>query len=897
MGKSTKRRGRKKGGSKTGGSNISSNNSNNSSSSGSSPLINKIRHANSVVRHGALSALSSTLFCPESLSTSKQSGTTIKMELIRAVAERIMDEDMPCALCAVGCIANYILFVNHSGTTSSANGQNQDQNHVNKVETILTPVLLAKMNKACDQIETIHKEMVHFASSLSSHEGDSNNDSSVTAQSNQNEGNNKKKNKKSSQNKKKSNTAPSVKMDQMGRMIMEQFTLISLSLHAFCGMVENYSVNNSSSSLLHHERSQFLSTTMRTLIISKEMIQSLSDATCVNTIIADEDKKAKKITESTGNDNAGDDPVTTVNKLLAKKENDENVISDVATYAARTMHSSSDDNPEFVEALMMMGLSTSTSTAINAWDVIVSTISNATLPALSRLHCAGTVITSRQCILDIWSSSSSNSNAKLQKIQNDIDTIIANQAFPLLLQSTIYSTDIASALCQQITAAECKLKEERQDEDIEKNVIQMVDKRKESARLIARRQKKMKKEAADAAAEKEKLDKIDETMNDEGIDEKGSTDNDENGDCEMKNDHDNESNEETEDKYDKAINAWKNACMPLKLSVEVIANLCARRTGEDENEDFDDMDGWDLEKEGQLLSSCATTPDFTTKLEEDEEFLNGIISSGIPDRVLSVFGCILLSLIGVKKDQIPGVAMEDLLDIVTKCGICLGNAVCNLEQWKSNEADLTAVWKDFFQCLTTAMDGEVAFANTVLPCQAISSLFTTMVAFLRFRPSLVKSVNEQDLELILSYVLLECPLEARKTGPNAEVKYSDVVSDIQKDAIGLLGILCSEPHPDQINERICSVFLTVLNRSHSSSAALISELMNALMDMYSADEGDPNNHESVFRNNNVLGAFQKNVPILRRKIREETDNTDPMDVALWKETALNASRFIKYKQG
>merc|ERR1719330_1196380 len=101
-------------------------------------------------------------------------------------------------------------------------------------------------------------------------------------------------------------------------------------------------------------------------------------------------------------------------------------------------------------------------------------------------------------------------------------------------------------------------------------------------------------------------------------------------DCEMKNDNI-ASNEETEEKYDKAINAWKNACMPLKLSVEVITNLCARRVCDKENGDFDEMNGWDLEGEEHLLSSCVSTPDFTKpKSGEDGQFLNAIVSSGIP---------------------------------------------------------------------------------------------------------------------------------------------------------------------------------------------------------------------------------------------------------------------------
>ena len=33
--------------------------------------------------------------------------------------------------------------------------------------------------------------------------------------------------------------------------------------------------------------------------------------------------------------------------------------------------------------------------------------------------------------------------------------------------------------------------------------------------------------------------------------------------------------DEAEERFDKAVNAWKNACLPLKLAIEIITNLCA----------------------------------------------------------------------------------------------------------------------------------------------------------------------------------------------------------------------------------------------------------------------------------------------------------------------------------
>ncbi len=863
MGKQRRRRNNKKGNNNPGidhskNKDVSSNSNNNSNNSASSSppnnnLILKIRHGDVKVRHGALSALSSTIFSPESLSKSKH----IKLELIQAMAERIMDDDIPCALCAVGCIANYILFQDSSQRKSETIAESTVDDH--RLETILAPILVTKMNKACNQIKTIHDQMVKVAStSLAVDQGITGSDGNLTeALSTMQQEQPKKKKNQSSHNKKDISSSLK-KLEQMTRMIMDQYCLISLSLHAFCGLVEIFSVNNSASSLLYHQRDEFVSATINSFIISTEMIHSVASAAT-----------------SSGENVNNNDPITIVNKTIAKLENEANVIADVAVYAARTIHSSSDDNPEFIKALLSCG---------SSWDVIISSISNFTLPTLSRLHCAGIVITARQLIMDL-----SGHNSLPATFQSNLDLIVTTTVFPLLSQCVMYSVNISSALCNQITIMEFQMQEERKDEEMENSVIKMVTDRKESARSIARRQKEMKE-----ATEAKKADTSkDDTMQE---DESGEMKGDDSKDT-IKKDKNASKSEETELKYEKAINAWKNACLPLKLSIEVVANLCSNRGSQELNDDFDTMDdemGWDSDQEEKLMNTA--TNDIYKRKEEDVELFGKVVSDGIPDRVLSVFGTILLSLIGPNKDQIPRVALEDLFEILTKCSICLGNMVCNLIDWKSNDMEISSVWKEFLKCLTAAVEGEVKFANLKLPCQAVAALLSTMSAFLRFRPSLGNVVNEQDLDLLLSFVSIEVPLQNNQSNSESDSDDIEACLDIQKDSITILGILTSTPHPDEINERICLAFLKVLSKSHGVSAPLLSELLNVLMDMYSADEGDPNNHESIFRKNNVLGAFEKTVPVLKRKIRE-ANKSSLTDVAYWKETALNASRFISYKKG
>ena len=819
MGKQRRRKNNKKGG--KAGPTQSDHKNDASNSTGSSSLINKIRHGEVKIRHAALAALSQSLFSPESLAKSR----TIKLELIHAMVERIMDDDVPCALCAVGCMANYVLF--QEGNDDSPSQMSDD-----RLESILSPVLLTKMNKTSEQIKSMHEKMVLFVSTKVT--TTSRDDGTEIMQ----------------QKTTKKDPLELKQLERMTSLIMDQFTLLSLTLHAFCGLIEIFSANNSSSSLLHHQRREFLTTIMNSFIISTEMIKSLTAA-------ASDTRNTLNL-----------DAATIVNKMISKKENETNIVADVAVYSARTIHSSADENPEFVKALLSSG---------HFWNTITSSVADTSLPTLARLHGAGTLIASRHFIVDLATQDTSCAS-----LQSNLNSIFTAHMFPLLSSCTTYMTDVSSALYHQILVTESKLQEEMQDEKLEKDLIKMAENKKESARLIAKRQKEMKAQAKARNANNEDARSTDQ---DNAMTEK-----------EHKKEEDS-SLDDTEANYEKAVTAWKKACLPLKLSVEIIANLCSARTNND-NEEFDGMVddemGWDSDQEDELINS----PEQNSKHgQTDIELFEKIISSGIPDQVLSTFGCILLSLMNTNKDSIPNIAIEDIFEVLTKCSMCLGNSICNIGSWKTSDTEISVVWKDFFQCLTAATNGEVSLANMILPCQAISPLLSTMTAFLRFRPSLGKCVEVQDLELILSYVCLEPPIETKQSTNQRDKDEMEAILDIQKDSISLLGILCSEPHPDEINQRICFTFLTVLSRSHSLTTSLMSELLNVLMDMYGADEGDQNNHEAIFRRNNVLDAFEKSIPLLKRKIRESTNTATPMEMAFWRETTLNASRFVKYKKG
>ena len=112
MGKATKRKNRHRYKGKGGGGGTSTARDNSiGSGNGSSGILGRIRHGDPKIRQGTLSALSATTLSAEALGRGEAKPTSwVKDDLLRAVSERILDPDVPVAICAAGCLSNYAQF-------------------------------------------------------------------------------------------------------------------------------------------------------------------------------------------------------------------------------------------------------------------------------------------------------------------------------------------------------------------------------------------------------------------------------------------------------------------------------------------------------------------------------------------------------------------------------------------------------------------------------------------------------------------------------------------------------------------------------------------------------------------------------------------------------------------
>jgi len=789
----------------------------------SSALISRIRHGDARLRHGSLAALSSTLFDPESLSSSckkkeKKNGG-ITLELLQALAERIMDNDMPCAMCAAGCISNYVLFSNDEEEIGESTGG------------LLSPILLGKIEKSCGIILKLGVDLTNATTKMHSNEA-------ASSERDDEKMNDKKSKKQKEEHKKKSPA------EKILASMMEHWYVISLCLHALCGLIEGSVATNQD--ILASLLSEVMGNENLLTILLKVMFM-------------------------------GAEMLTKTSTTFSISEEGQKTLSDTLIYSSRTLHAALDENKVLISSLLETKLGFDAD--INAMQFILTYMENSTLPSMARLHCAGIIVTVRNMLPNIGKKDSSG----FVIVEMD-NTAILSKVVPLLHQYLDYRPDIAAALWNRVSETNEKMKAEVEDEKMEKEIVNKVEKRKESARSICRRQKAMKDAAAKATS-----DSMGEDKN--------------TPDSKTQNTSSLSPQEDKLEQYEKALDSWSNACLPLKLAIEITTNLCAG-SGSNQSDglhSYEDDEGemWDDVMEAKLMSSSQSTPeksDNDVSNSWDVRLLSNVQTSGIPDRILSLFGAVILSAIKCRNETIVKIVIDDLMEILSKSSSCLCNILSSVTTWKCTEEDASAVWKELCSAIQNAIQTKELdkLVTTVIPFVGITAITGVMLAFARHRPLLLNTIGEQELTLVLDLVKSEKPTTSIKE-ENDDV---EAFEEFQHNAVATLGIFSTQPHSDEVNATICDALLKTLCL-HSTGAAVMSEILNVLMDIYGAyDDDDPNSHCEVFGQKNVLNYFQKSISVLKKKILEEEIRNKGFDeLEMWKETVLNAKRFVKYKKG
>jgi hypothetical protein len=184
-------------------------------------------------------------------------------------------------------------------------------------------------------------------------------------------------------------------------------------------------------------------------------------------------------------------------------------VEEAAAYAARTLHSSLDENPDLVERIN----STQNATSDAAWSQLLSS-----LPDLARLHICGSLITMYQMVPAPWQCS-----------------LLVQHVLPCLTRSLVVQPERLQSLEQEFAQAVALRKTQMEDEELEGDIMRKLQERKEPAQIIARRQREVERGSKAVFSEEDTKD--------------------------------------GEQALEDALVAWSGIIMPLQVTLEVTANF------------------------------------------------------------------------------------------------------------------------------------------------------------------------------------------------------------------------------------------------------------------------------------------------------------------------------------
>ena len=368
------------------------------------------------------------------------------------------------------------------------------------------------------------------------------------------------------------------------------------------------------------------------------------------------------------------------------------------------------------------------------------------------------------------------------------------------------------------------------------------------------------------------------------------------------NDKEREEEVETQEALERARQKWNDFLLPLQLSLELLANVSSRAVSpgdcddaEDDRMMMDDYD-WGADQEAQWMQEQQQEQERLQKQRVEEEvFQKVLVDSALPGQLMQLFRQIFQLPQPLSTMVFPEQSLVDLEELQSKVMACLGNCWENVSFWP-----LGVSWAELQQAASTA--GGVGKEGLV----------SAMVIALKTKPSLRKEWQPEHLSFWLRHVT-DGVVQGKDSENDAMMKSMDQKHhcqenlSVRRDAITMLAVLCSqEPHPVEVNREVCTTLLSTLT-NQSEPLIIQCEILNALMDMYGNDDDDGCCYQSVFESLQVLGHFQRCIPALKSKLKDQEKqfkedaqrdgSADRLELEQWKETLLNSSRFVQYKKG
>ena len=871
----------------------------------------RIRHGDPRVRAGALSALACTLFSPEALSSAsakhkqkhnnkKHNPNEINAELLKAISEKILDHDSLVSKNAAGCWNNLILF-----------GQQQDTKHIQDID--IGAILTTRIQTCCTQIMSLLDKLDSLPSSSTQTQDMITTETSESSTTNHKKSNNNK----NAEHSKKKQTSDT---KQLVSNLASQFDIASVCLQTLCGLIESIpeAVDRFTSHLIEIDPTSSLGgigvelkpsvaspvthILLQILVLGTRALTSSSTSSHLNTV----GPAAELIGES-------------------------------MTFASRSLHAILDENLPLSQWFLTVTASPSPTAQANAnsLNVLSTVIQGGTFSSKTRLHCCGTLITLRNIISSSSSPTNNNNNEANQEststpqpppFLNELTQLCIDVVLPLLIQYLEYHPDIATAMAQRVATKLYALEEEMQDERMEKKIIQQLKNKKESARLIARRQKEAKKSKKEEEKRQKtkKQDEEDMAVEVEG-NTHGANNNEMDTDGKKDDNHkDDSTNKNAQEEYENSVKAWENAYSPVKLALEVATNFCAGSSNITMNippqgDDDDDVMMYDSDlDEEQIMMNADTEADTASPNPFDIPIMDAVVKSNLPERVLSLLLAVSAPLKlknenATNSSSVPQVVRLDISQIKSKCGACLGNIVSTLPPTWGNEESTIAVdgvnRKTLIITIWEALRAAMNISSTTTPAdnddtEGMAGLSNAMSSLLRSRPQILTLYGfniESEVQFLLQ--LLKS-MQNNNNGSTTETKKwtekDAAIEDLMQNIVALLGSICTGMNSKSgaflATSKEVSITLIEIVSNSNSPVSVQNEILNLFMDIYGND--DNAGLDKLFESLQMMQVFEKTLPLFKRSINNARGAKEGSeeDIFQWKETALNGSRFIKYKR-
>jgi hypothetical protein len=270
------------------------------------------------------------------------------------------------------------------------------------------------------------------------------------------------------------------------------------------------------------------------------------------------------------------------------------------------------------------------------------------------------------------------------------------------------------------------------------------------------------------------------------------------------------------------------------------------------------------------------------------EVIQIVLDSGLPDAIHRFLGQVLGSdwYCGGNDNNDnktpPQIVLESISDLQARAAVCLGNCVSYVPRWQPPDG----TWNDLVRAAAPQTSDHQPPRR-----EAREALSYAAVAALRSRPSLAaRPIRADQLDMVLRLLQPDCS------------------ACVKRDAVTMLGLLLAgREHSAAVNRKVCQALLQVNETSENRAdlSMVLAEILNVLMDIYGDDDCHPDVFLELFPVHgaplNALKYFQSTQPALKELLSllgaSRDDSVTDEDLEYWRETALNAARFIQYKQG